>query len=156
LIEEKGGSQQKAAEYFNKGRSWNSHHVNIANNLNTTLVTAGTTLSYRSARELAKLSPNKQEQAFRLARKMARHDRKVYHSSKVMAKVVKKTREKPTEPDSNGNGSDPEENRWLKPTTLWNFGSCDPRFGFRFPGRIPGQVVLYKSRKMLTAQERMA
>ena len=27
-------------------------------------------------------------------------------------------------------------------TTLWNFGSCDPRFGFQYPGRIPGQVVL--------------
>ncbi|MBI5583654.1 MAG: hypothetical protein HY892_07500, partial [Deltaproteobacteria bacterium] len=74
---------------------------------------------------------------------MARHDQKLSPSSRVMAKVVKKIREDiSAETDSNGNGHDPEVNRWLKLTTSWNFNSCDPRFGFQYPGRIPGQVVL--------------
>jgi hypothetical protein len=40
--------------------------------------------------------------------------------------VVKKIQREPAEPDSKSNGSDPEENHWLKPTTLWNFRTCDP------------------------------
>ncbi len=27
-------------------------------------------------------------------------------------------------------------------TTLWDFKSCDPKFGAPFPGRLPGQIVL--------------
>ena len=77
-----------------------------------------------------------------MARKMAMHDRRLSPSSRLMAKVVKKIREEPPiETDSSGEEDD-QEKRWLKLTTLWNFGSCDPRFGFQFPGRIPGQIVL--------------
>ncbi|MFH0786952.1 MAG: hypothetical protein V2B13_04960 [Pseudomonadota bacterium] len=91
----------------------------IANNLNTTLVTRVTPLDYRSARELIRLPPNKQEQAYRLARKMAKHDRKLSPSSRLMAKVVKKIREDPaTEADSDGEGQVQEERRWLKFTLL--------------------------------------
>ena len=45
------------------------------------------------------------------------------------------------EADLSGEGDD-QGKRWLKLTTLWSFGSCDPRFGFQYPGCIPGQVVL--------------
>ena len=31
---------------------------------------------------------------------------------------------------------------WLKFTDVWNFTSCDERFGIDYPGRIPGQVLL--------------
>ncbi len=58
LIEEKGWSHRKAGEYFNKDHSWITHHVTIANNLDTTLVTRVTNLDYSSARELAKLPQN--------------------------------------------------------------------------------------------------
>ena len=59
-----------------------------------------------------------------------------------MAKVVKKIRkDPPVESNSDGDGHDQEANRWLKLATLWNFGSCDPRFGFQFLGCIiPGQT----------------
>jgi ParB-like chromosome segregation protein Spo0J len=126
LIEEKGWSQQRAAKYFNKAQSWINDHVRIADNLNnSSVITRVINLDYRSARELAKLPKNKQEKACRLARKMAMHDQRIYPTSRVMAKVVKKIQEEPAEPDSNGNGSGQEVNRWLKPTTLWNFNSCD-------------------------------
>ncbi len=142
LIEEKGWPQQRAAEYFNKGQSWISHHVSIANNLDTTLMTRVINLDYRSARELAKLPQNKQERAYRLARKMAVQDRRPSPSSRLVAKAVKKIRDVPaTEMDPDGDEND-QGKRWLKLTTLWNFGSCDPGFGFQFPGRIPGQIVL--------------
>jgi len=99
-------------------------------------------LDYGSARELAKLPQHKQAEAYRMARKMAMHDRRPSPSSRLMAKVVKKIQnEALMETDSSGEGDD-QEKRWLKLTTLWNFGSCDPRFGFQYPGRIPGQVVL--------------
>ncbi|MBA4395754.1 MAG: hypothetical protein C0407_19555, partial [Desulfobacca sp.] len=143
LVEENGWSQGKAAAYFNKNRTWVNHYIGIANNLNTTLVTRVTPLDYGSARELAKLPQNKQEQAYRMARKMAIHDRKLAPSARLMAKVVKKIREDPPkETDLINEGPDQEEKRWLKLTTCWNFNSCDPRFGFQYPGRIPGQVVL--------------
>jgi hypothetical protein len=28
---------------------------------------------------------------------------------------------------------------------VWNFASCDPRFGQKHPGQIPGQAILLKS-----------
>jgi DNA modification methylase len=28
-----------------------------------------------------------------------------------------------------------------KITTLWDFKKCDERFGFKYPGRIPGQII---------------
>ncbi len=37
------------------------------------------------------------------------------------------------------NGTKPS---WLRHTDVWNFGSCDQRFGDVYPGRIPGQIVL--------------
>ncbi len=142
LTEEQGWSRRRAGQYFNKHQSWVTHHVNIANNLNTTLATRVATLTYRSSRELAKLPQHKQAKAYRMARKMAMHDRRLSPSSRLMAKVVKKIQnEAPMEKDSSGEGDD-QEQRWLKLTTLWNFGSCDSRFGFQYPGRIPGQVVL--------------
>ena len=141
LTDEQGWSHQKAAEYFNRDRSWISHHVRIAKNLSTTLVTAVTTLTYRSAKELAKLSKDKQAKAYRMAKKMAMHDGRLSPASSLMAKAVKKIQNQASlEADPNADGADRE--RWLKLTTLWNFGSCDPRFGFQYPGRIPGQVVL--------------
>ena len=27
-------------------------------------------------------------------------------------------------------------------TTLWDYPNCDPHYGFRYPGRLPGQVAL--------------
>jgi hypothetical protein len=59
---------------------------------------------------------------------MAAHDRRHSPSSRIMAKVVKKIREDPPE------GTETEaldEKSWLKLTTFWNFGCCDPRFGFQ-------------------------
>jgi len=135
LTEEQGWSQQRAAEYFNKSQSWINNHVGIAKNLNTTLITRVIKLDYRSARELAKLPQNKQERAYRMARKMAMHDKRLLPSSRLMAKVVEKIQNESGETDSSGQSGDQE--RWLKLTTLWNFGSCDPRFGFQYPGRIP-------------------
>jgi len=95
LIEEKRWSQQRAAEYFNKGQPWISNHIGIANNLDTTLVTRVTNLHYRSARELAKLPQNKPKRAYRLARKMAMHDRRLSPSSRLVVKAVKKIRDAP-------------------------------------------------------------
>jgi len=95
LIEERGWSQQRAAEYFNKGQPWISNHIGIANNLDTTLITRVIKLDYSSARELVKLPQNKQERAYRLARKMAMHDRRLSPSSRLVAKVVKKIRDAP-------------------------------------------------------------
>ena len=142
LIEEKGWSHRRAGKYFNKDHSWITNHVRIANNLNTTLVPRGTTLTYRSARELAKLPQNKQAKAYRLAWKMAMHDRRLSPSSRLVAKVVKKIQKDPLIETASSNEGHDQEKRWLKLTTLWNFGSCDPGFGFQFPGRIPGQIVL--------------
>ena len=142
LTEEQGWSRRRAGQYFNKHHSWVTDHVNIANNLSTTLATRVATLTYRSSRELVKLPQNKQAEAYRMARKMATHDKRLSPSSRLMAKVVKKIRDEPlVEADLSGEGDD-QKQRWLKLTTLWNFGSCDPRFGFQYPGRIPGQVVL--------------
>jgi len=138
LIEEKGWSQQKAAGYFGKDRSWVSHYIKIAKNLNTTLVTRVTKLDYGFARELAKLPQNKQEQAYRLAQKMAEQDRKLSPSSRLVAKAVKKIQNDPLSTILKSN--DESDRRWLKLTTLWNFSSCEPAFGFPFPGRIPGQI----------------
>jgi len=55
LIEQKGWSHRRAGKYFNKSQPWTTDHVSIAKNLNTTLITRVITLTYRSARELAKL-----------------------------------------------------------------------------------------------------
>ena len=141
LTEEQGWSQRRAARYFNMSQSWINNHIGIAGKLNTTLITGVITLTYRSARELAKLPQQKQAEAYRLARKMALQDRRLSPSSTLVAKAVKKIQNEPdTVADSHGEGDDQE--RWLKLTTLWNFGSCDTRFGFQYPGRIPGQVVL--------------
>lgn len=141
LVEEKGWSQEKAGRYFGKDRSWISHYVNISDNLNTTLVTRVTQMDYRSARELARLPQNQQKKAYELAQKLAEQDRRSSPSSRLVAKAVQKIRQDPSfTTDPTPNGSDPD--RWLKLTTLWNFASCDPRFGFPFPGRIPGQIVL--------------
>lgn len=141
LIEEKGWSQEKAGRYFDKDQSWVSHYVNISNNLNTTLMTRVINLDYGSARELAKLPQNKQEKAYELAQKLAEQDRRSSPSSRLVAKAVKKIQQDPSSTtDPTPNGSDPD--KWLKLTTFWNFASCDPRFGFTFPGRIPGQIVL--------------
>jgi len=96
-------------------------------------------LDYRSARELAKLPQNKQEQAYQLAQKMAEQDRKLSTSSRLVAKAVKKIQNDPTATILKSN--DESDRRWLKLTTLWNFSSCEPAFGFPFPGRIPGQIV---------------
>ena len=71
LVEEKGWSQQKAAAYFNKDQSWINHYINIAKNLDSTIITRVINLDYASARELAKLPQNKQEQAYHLAQKPA-------------------------------------------------------------------------------------
>lgn len=30
----------------------------------------------------------------------------------------------------------------IKTTSIWNFGKCDSRFGFKYPGRIPGQIYI--------------
>jgi DNA modification methylase len=38
-----------------------------------------------------------------------------------------------------GNG-DPRKYSWLRCGTFWYFSSCDPRFGIKYPGRIPGQI----------------
>jgi hypothetical protein len=69
LAEEQGWSRRRAAQYFSKHHSWVTHHVNIANNLSTTLATRVATLTHRSYRELAKLSKDKQENAYRIARR---------------------------------------------------------------------------------------
>ena len=141
LTEEHGWSHRKAARYFNKGHSWITQHVKIANNLSTTLVTRVTTLTFRSARELAKLSKDKQVKAYRLARKMAMHDRRSSPTTRLVAKAVDKVKnEASTRTDSSDDMDD--QRSWLKLTTLWNFALCDTRFGFKYPGRIPGQVVL--------------
>lgn len=105
-------------------------------------MTRVTNLDYRSARELARLPQHKQERAYQLAQKMAVQDRRPSPSSRLVAKAVKKIRDAPfIETDPNGDEHH-QERRWLKLTTLWNFGPCDARFGFQFPGRIPGQIVL--------------
>lgn len=31
----------------------------------------------------------------------------------------------------------------IQPYDVWNFSSCDPRFGFEYPGRVPGQIILH-------------
>jgi len=90
LVKEEGWSQQKAAGYFGKTQPWVNHYITIAKNLNTTLVTRVTKLDYVSARELAKLPQNKQEQAYQLAQKMAEQDRKLSPSVRLIAKAVKK------------------------------------------------------------------
>ncbi len=95
LTEEQGWSHRRAGRYFNKDHAWITHRVNIANNLNTTLVLRNTTLTYCSARELAKLPQPKQAEAYRLARKMAMHDRRPSPSARLVAKVVKKIRNEP-------------------------------------------------------------
>ena len=71
LVKENGWSQEKASRYFGKDQSWVSQYINISNNLNSKIVTRVTKLDYRTARELAKLPQNKQENAYRLAQKMA-------------------------------------------------------------------------------------
>ncbi len=139
LVKEKGWSQQKAAGYFNKTQPWVSHYITIAKNLNTTLMTRVIKLDYCSARELAKLPQNKQEQAYQLAKKMAVQDRKLSPSSRLVAKAVKKIQNDPAANIPLPN--DESDRRWLKLTTLWNFSSCEQAFGFPFPGRIPGQIV---------------
>ena len=63
LTKERGWSQQRAAKYFNKSQPWISDHLSIAKNLSTTLINPLITLTYRSARALAKLSKDKQEKA---------------------------------------------------------------------------------------------
>jgi ParB-like chromosome segregation protein Spo0J len=141
LIKKRGWSQGKAAKYFQKTRVWVTHYINIAKNLDTKLVTRVTTLDYGSARELAKLPQNRQGEAYRMARKMAAHDRKQAPTVKLVAKAVKKIQE-----DTRANGDKvldfDREKRWLMLSTLWNINVSDERFGFNFPGRIPGQVVL--------------
>ena len=92
LTEEQGWSQRRAARYFNMSQSWINNHVGIAGKLSTTLITRVITLTYRSARELAKLPQQKQARACRLARKMATHDRRLSPSASLMAKAVKKIR----------------------------------------------------------------
>ena len=54
MVKEQGWTQEKAAAYFQKERSWISHHLSIADKLSTSLVTRVTQLDYSSARELAK------------------------------------------------------------------------------------------------------
>ncbi|NCR21206.1 MAG: site-specific DNA-methyltransferase [Microcystis aeruginosa L111-01] len=39
-----------------------------------------------------------------------------------------------------GNG-DPQKFSWLRCGTFWYFSHCDPRFGIKYPGRIPGQIA---------------
>ena len=92
LTEEQGWSQRKAATYFKKSQAWISDQVIIAKNLSTTLTSALVTLTYDSARELSRISKDKQTKAYRLARKMAMQDRRPSPSSKLMAKVVKNIR----------------------------------------------------------------
>jgi hypothetical protein len=141
LIKKRGWLQGKAAKYFQKDRSWITHYINIADKLNTELVTRVTTLDYGSARELAKLPQNMQGAAYRMARKMAAHDRKPSPTVKLVAKAVKKIQaESPVDNDKVLDFD--REKRWLMLSTLWNINVSDPRFGFNFPGRIPGQVVL--------------
>ena len=60
LTKEQGWSHRRAGKYFDKDHSWITNHVRIANNLSTTLVRTHTTLTYRSAWELSKLSKDKQ------------------------------------------------------------------------------------------------
>ena len=141
LTKEQGWSQQRAAKYFNKSQPWISDHLSIAKNLSTTLINPLITLTYRSARELTKLSKDKQAAAYRIAQKMALQDRRLSPSYRLITKAVKKVQNEATL-ESNSDGENDDQERWLKLTTLWNFGSCDPRFGFQYPGRVPGQVVL--------------
>lgn len=35
---------------------------------------------------------------------------------------------------------DPKKFSWLRSGTFWYFSHCDPRFGVKYPGRIPGQI----------------
>lgn len=35
---------------------------------------------------------------------------------------------------------DPKKFSWLRCGTFWFFTRCDPRFGIKYPGRIPGQI----------------
>lgn len=37
-------------------------------------------------------------------------------------------------------GGDPKKFSWLRCGTFWYFSHCDPRFGMKYPGRIPGQI----------------
>jgi len=30
----------------------------------------------------------------------------------------------------------------IKTNSNWHFKKCDPRFGFKYPGRIPGQIYI--------------
>lgn len=108
-------------------------------------------LDYASARELARLPQNKQERAYQLAQKMAGQDRRLQPSSRLVAKAARWCQEDkfsrietPSNNQSQNQGLDhsPDHGKWLKVSTLWNFASCDPRFGFPFPGRIPGQIVM--------------
>jgi hypothetical protein len=84
-----------------------------------------------------------------MAQKMAEQDRRIQPSSRLVAKATRWCQEgKGSEMASDDPSPDPEpalppdQDKWLKLTTLWNFASCDPHFGFPFPGRIPGQIVL--------------
>ena len=90
MLKREGWSQGRAAKYFQKTRVWVNHYINIANKLDTKLVTRVTTLDYGSARELAKLPQSMQGEAYRMARKMAAHDRKQAPTVKLVAKAVKK------------------------------------------------------------------
>ena len=141
LTEEQGWSQRKAATYFKKSQAWISDQVIIAKNLSTTLTSALVTLTYDSARELSKISKDKQTKAYRLATKMAMQDRRSSPNGSLVKKAVKKVQDE-TSLDTASDAEGDDQKRWLKLTTLWNFPSCDPRFGFQYPGRIPGQVVL--------------
>ena len=74
LTEEQGWSHRKAAKYFNKSQPWVTDHVGIAKNLSTTLINPLITLTYRSAKELSKLSKDKKAKATRMAKKMEVHE----------------------------------------------------------------------------------
>ncbi len=78
-------------------------------------------LSLSSVRELAKLTQNKQEQAYQLAKKMAEQDRKLSPTSRLVAKAVKKIQNDPTANIPLPN--DESDRRWLKLTTRRNFAS---------------------------------
>jgi hypothetical protein len=82
-------------------------------------VTRVTTLDYGSARELAKLPQNMQGAAYRMARKMAAHDRKPSPSSRLVAKAVKKIQD---ENPANGDKvlDFDQKKRWLMLSTLWD------------------------------------
>jgi hypothetical protein len=91
-------------------------------NLNSSVMTRDINLDYSSARGLGKL--------LKINRKSLppgpENGRSRSKTVSFFRGHGQKIRDESEETDSNGNRQDPDLNRWLKLTTLWNFNSCDP------------------------------